>query len=70
VRTHIKVVVTKKDTHIHCSIYEAEQTYEGGTFTYAKNGDLIFSREAFWGFYDSLDRGRSNAVTVHLEDRS
>jgi hypothetical protein len=54
--------------HVHCSIFEGER--EGpGTFTYAKNGDLIFSREMFYVFRDCLERGRGGRTVVTFEDK-
>lgn len=53
--------------HVHCTLFEGEG--KEGTFTYAKNGDLIFSKEMFYVFKDCLYRGRGGRTVVTFEDR-
>jgi hypothetical protein len=53
--------------HVHCSLFEGEG--EEGSFTYARNGGLVFSREMFYVFKDCLMRGRGGRTVVTFEDR-
>ena len=53
--------------HIHCTLFEGEG--EEGTFTYAKNGDLIFSKEMYYIFRDCMTRGRGGRTMVVIDDQ-
>jgi hypothetical protein len=66
--TFIKLVVKLvTNDHVHCELWEGEGETEG-TFTYAKNGDLVFSRNAYWAFRDSLQRGRGTRTNFVVKD--
>lgn len=65
---YLKVVVTMKtNDHYHCELWEGEANL--GPFTYAKNGDLVFSKEMFRIFTDCLQRGRGNRTMIVIEDK-